>query len=92
MRNNNMKNATLNFYSTPSHGYLQVHRNLMRDINVKAINSPYSYYNAKSGLFYFEEDCDAPEVATALANAGYEIDYVNHYDESEVMKSYRRLG
>jgi len=87
-----MKAVTLNFYSTPSHGYLQVHKNLLKDISVKATNSPYSFYNAKTGLFYFEEDCDASEVATALKNAGYEINYVDHHDESEVMKSYRRLG
>lgn len=87
-----MKTATLNFYETPSHGYLQVHKNLMRDIEVEAFKSSYSFYNAKAGLFYFEEDCDAPEVLTALRNAGYEINIVEQYDINETIKTYRRLA
>jgi hypothetical protein len=88
-----MKTVTLNFYSTPSHGYLQVHKNLVNEIAVEATNSPYSFYNAKTGLFYFEEDCDASEVVTALRNLGYEINYAeNHYDEYEIIKTYKRLG
>ena len=87
-----MKTVTLNFYSTPSHGYLQVHKNLMKDIAVKAVNSSYSFYNAKQNLFYFEEDCDAPEVLTALKNAGYTVNIVDEYDELETIKAYRRLS
>ena len=87
-----MKTITLNFYSTPSHGYLQVHKNLMNDIAVKAINSSYSFFNAKQNLFYFEEDCDAPEVLNALKDAGYEVLIVSQYDERETIKSYRRLS
>jgi hypothetical protein len=87
------KTVTLNFYSTPSHGYLQVHKNLLNEIaSCKATNSGYSFYNAKAGLFYFEEDCDAPEVLTALRNAGYEVNLVEQYDEHETIKSYRRLS
>jgi len=87
-----MKTVTLNFYSTPGHGYLQVHKNLMKDIAVKAVNSSYSFHNAKQNLFYFEEDCDAPEVLTALKNAGYTVNIVDEYDELETIKTYRRLS
>lgn len=86
------KTVTLNFYSTPSHGYLQVHKNLVSELNVEATNSSYSFYNAKLGLFYFEEDCDAPEVLNALRDAGYEVNIVEEYDARETIKSYKRLG
>lgn len=87
------KSVTLNFYSTPSHGYLQVHKNLVSEVpTCKALQSKYSFYNAKLGLFYFEEDCDAPEVITALKNRGYEVNFVEQYDESETIKSYKRLA
>lgn len=87
------KSVTLNFYSTPSHGYLQVHKNLVNEVAAcEALQSPFSFYNAKLGLFYFEEDCDAPEILTALKNVGYEINVVDEYDESETIKSYKRLG
>ena len=87
-----MKTATLNFYATPNHGYLQVHKNLMRGIRVEALKSGYSFYNAKAGLFYFEEDCDAPEVLTALRDAGYEINIVENYDMNDTIQTYNRLA
>jgi len=58
----------------------------------EALRSPFSFYNAKLGLFYFEEDCDAPEIMTALKNAGYEINIAEEYDELETIKTYKRLG
>jgi len=86
------KSVTLNFYSTPSHGYLQVHKNLVSEIaSCKALKSSFSFYNDKLCLFYFEEDCDAPEILTALKNMGYEINIREQYDELETIKTYKRL-
>ena len=87
------KSVTLNYYHTPSHGYVQVHKNLVNEVaNCKALQSPYSFYNAKLGLFYFEEDCDASEVLSTLKNVGYEINLVDEQDEFETIKTYKRLG
>ena len=55
---------TLTFISTPSHGYLVVHRNLVHGTGVKV--SEYSYYNPNTQLYFLEEDCDAPSVLQEL--------------------------
>jgi len=100
------KTVTLNYYHTPSHGYVQIHKNLVNEVatckalqsqysfydTCKALQSQYSFYNAKLGLFYFEEDCDASEVLTALKNVGYEINFVDRHDDLETIKTYKRLG
>ena len=87
------KEVTLGYYHTPSHGYVQIHKNLVNDVaTCKALQSQYSFYNAKLGLFYFEEDCDASEVLAALKNVGYKINLVDEFDEFETIKTYKRLG
>lgn len=87
------KTVTLNFYSTPSHGYLQVHKNLVDEVAAcNAFKSRFSFYNARLGLFYFEEDYDAPEIMTALKNVGYKINIVDRLDELETIKTYKRLS
>lgn len=55
---------TLTFISTPSHGYLVVHRNLVHATGVKV--SQYSYYNPNTQLYFLEEDCDATAVLKEL--------------------------
>lgn len=62
---------TLNWISTPSHGYLIVKREEMGGFNP----SNYSRKNAHS--YYLEEDCDAPEFLQHAFGDDWKADYVN---------------
>jgi len=77
-----MKTVTLNFFETPSHGYLQVHKNLVSEIGFVPPKG-YSYFSPRTQTYYFEEDCDAPEFLNELKNNGIDYQIATQYLENE---------
>ncbi len=52
-----MNNKTYTFYSDPGHGWLEVQKKELEELNIFNKVSEYSYIN--NDLVYLEEDCDA---------------------------------
>ena len=50
-------NKTYTFHSDPSHGWLEVQKKELEELNIINKVSEYSYIN--NDLVYLEEDCDA---------------------------------
>lgn len=45
------------FHSDPGHGWLQVPKELVKELGIRKAISPYSYQDKE--YLYLEEDCDA---------------------------------
>jgi len=59
-----MKKKTFNFYSDPSHGWLAVKRNYLKQLNILNEITRYSY--EKGQTVYLEEDKDMALFLSAL--------------------------
>jgi len=66
-----MKTRNLNFYSDPSHGWLEVKRSDLIALKIEDQISGFSY--EKGSKVYLEEDCDMTRYMEAAAAAGWEI-------------------
>jgi hypothetical protein len=59
-----MPTATLNFFTDPGHGWLEVGVHELRDVGLNPYDfSPCSY--RQRNRFFLEEDCDAPKFLAA---------------------------
>ena len=65
---------TLNFYTDPGHGWLEVSKTLIRALGVKP--SAYSYQ--RDDMAYLEEDCDAYAFMEAAKAKGIQIQIQSH--------------
>ena len=74
--------GTLDFYfiDNGEHAYMEVSYAVANSVSVNALNSSYSYYDAASRVYYFEEDVDAPEVIAAIRAMGYKVNTYDVYD------------
>ena len=66
-----MKTRNLNFYSDPSHGWLEVKRSDLIALGIEDDISGFSYQ--KGSKVYLEEDCDMSRFIDAATAAGWEI-------------------
>jgi hypothetical protein len=68
---------TAQFYETPSHGYLAVATNIIRDLGIADKISGFSGIN--NGYVYLEEDCDCPMFIDSCKANGIQINLTAHY-------------
>jgi hypothetical protein len=59
---------TLTFYSDPGHGWLEVPRSLLHELDIADKITPYSYQRGED--VFLEEDCDLSTFADAMEKAG----------------------
>ena len=70
----------LTFHSDPGHAWLATPAELIHRLKISAKISRYSYRD-DIGTVYLEEDCDAPELIAAAANAGIALQFAErNYD------------
>lgn len=70
-----MKTLTLDFVSDPSHGWLIVHPNQIKEILGEKAKEISEYSFRKLGWFCLEEDCDASLFYETAKAAGYEVKF-----------------
>jgi len=68
------ESMTLTFHTDPGHAWLATPAELIHRLKLSAKISRYSYQD-DSGTVYLEEDCDAPELIAAAANAGIALQF-----------------
>jgi hypothetical protein len=83
---------TFRFYQDPGHGWLEVSAQDLRELNLTARDfTTYSYVKATSGLYYLEEDCDAPKfIAAWQEKHGVSIVIVDVYQQRSFITSLPR--
>jgi len=77
-----MKTLNLNFYSDPSHGWLEVKRSDLIKLGIEDEISGYSYQ--KGANVYLEEDCDMSRFVDAATAAGWAIKYAEFHNDDEL--------
>jgi len=76
------------FISDPGHGWLEVPRSLLVELEIVEDITPYSYQN--KGLVYLEEDCDASKFFAAYnASRGYPPAYVEEHQDPTPIRNYQ---
>ena len=73
---------TLEFYSTPGHGYLKVPLQLLRELQISQLISGYSYIDNKDNV-YCEEDCDMAIVCTRMKLDNIDFSIIEHYVDED---------
>ncbi|CAB4122771.1 hypothetical protein UFOVP33_50 [uncultured Caudovirales phage] len=68
------KTVTLNFYTDPGHGWLEVEKTLIRALHLQP--STYSYQ--RDDMAYLEEDCDAYAFMEAAKAKGITVSIQSH--------------
>jgi len=72
------------YYETPSHGYLKVKGDDLRDLKISQSFSEFSYYDEENDIFYLEEDSDASLFGKRCELDGAEVKITNKFlDSSE---------
>lgn len=77
-----MKNLNLNFYSDPSHGWLEVKRADLIKLGIEDDISGFSYQ--KGSKVYLEEDCDMSRFIDAATAAGWTIKTAEFHNDDEL--------
>jgi hypothetical protein len=77
-----MKTLDLNFYTDPSHGWLEVKRSDLIKLGIEDEISGYSYQ--KGAKVYLEEDCDMSRFIDAATAAGWTIKYAEFHNDDEL--------
>jgi hypothetical protein len=77
-----MKTLDLNFYSDPSHGWLEVKRADLIKLGIEDDISGFSYQ--KGAKVYLEEDCDMSRFVDAATAAGWAIKYAEFHNDDEL--------
>jgi len=62
---------TYNMYTDPSHGWMLVKRNELKELGIANKISSCSYEHGDN--VFLEEDCDAPKFIKALQKKGIEV-------------------
>ena len=80
----------LNFYTDPSHGWLEVDLDLLRQYGIKHEISEYSYM--KGDKAYLEEDLDAGTLIRELKMRGIEFKFNEiHTDRDAPIRNYKQF-
>jgi hypothetical protein len=82
-------NKQYNFFSDPGHGWLEVPRRDVKELNVRP--SGYSYYSPDTDMLYLEEDLDAGKFIKAYESKhGYVPKLVDVYQERTFIRGLGR--
>ena len=95
-----MKTQKLTFHCDAGHGWLEVPREDIDALGLADQISAYSYAMAsthqRAGMVYLEEDCDAILYLDAANSAGYRLQIVEKYTDTDSpirnMKRYTTEG
>ena len=74
-------NKTYTLYSDPGHGWLQVQKKELEELNIINNVSEYSYINGE--FVYLEEDCDMSRFMEAATAAGWKIKTADFHTDNE---------
>lgn len=77
-----MKTLDLNFYSDPSHGWLEVKRSDLIALGIEDDISGFSYQ--KGAKVYLEEDNDMSRFMDAATAAGWTIKTADFYNDADL--------
>lgn len=77
---------TFTFYSDPGHGWVKVHREVLRDLGIDRQITHYSYMSQQYA--YLEEDLDASTFQTAYAQ---KYGFAPRYVEQNNATRYSRI-
>jgi len=83
-----MKQIQLNFFSDPGHGWLEVSKTLLEELDIKQKISHFSYMGRYNDMVYLEEDCDAGIFMDAAKAAGIEVSFNEIYQENTPIRHY----
>ena len=80
-----MKTRDLNFYTDPSHGWLEVKRSDLIALGIEDQISRFSY--EQGARVYLEEDCDMSRYMEAATAAGWQIKTADfHNDDASFIR------
>lgn len=83
-----MRTRTFVFHTDPGHGWLEVPKELVKQLKVRV--SQFSYQDRNN--YYLEEDCDAPRLIDALKANGIEYKVISkNTDYDSPIRSYSRV-
>lgn len=74
-------------YEDANHGWLEVNRGLLKDLDIEKLISGYSY--EKGRKVYLEEDCDMSLMLGVLEARGIEYKIVRIYQDRTPIRGYR---
>lgn len=78
------------YYQDPSHGWVAVKRDLLKQLGIEDRITPYSFQRGQT--VYLEEDCDMPKFHEAAKAAGIELNYFSvHTNKNSPIRSYDRF-
>lgn len=79
---------TFHFYYDPAHGWVKVPIKLLKELNIHAEISGFSYWNGDYA--YLEEDCDAFLFHNRIKETQIEPKYISHHtNRSSKIRNYR---
>ena len=80
----------LRFFSDAGHGWLEVPKQMVRDLGIWDKVSQFSFH--KGDFAYLEEDCDAGLVMQVLADKGIDFAFDEVYHDDSPVRNYRYWG
>lgn len=91
-----MPTRNLRYLCSPSHGWLEVDRDLILETGVAGRISAYSRMMTTASnvgrIAFLEEDCDMPMFLKAAKAAGFDINVVMTADPDELTRQYPRFN
>lgn len=85
-----MSTIKIRFISDPGHGWGEVDRNMLNELEIANKISHYSYQ--RGSKVYLEEDCDLRVLYDALKNRGDQVVFDNVYQERTPIRKYQRYS
>ena len=80
---------SIKYHTDPGHGWLQVDKALLNDLNIAHKISDYSY-QCNNNYAYLEEDCDAGILLDALKARNIEFEIIRTYSTLSPIRSFNR--
>lgn len=90
-----MKNITLNYISTASHGFIKISKYDLQALNLLRLPrefSDFSFYNQEDACFYLEEDCDANKLIALIKDMGIDVSFNESFDDDLEPKNDNRFA
>lgn len=72
----------LTYHTDPGHGWVEVPKNLVLDLNIEEKITEYSYYSYSTETYFLEEDQDASTLIKALKDHKIEYAFTEVYHNS----------
>jgi hypothetical protein len=76
-----MKTFTITMYTDSGHGWGKVKRNVLQNLGIEDLISPYSYEMGDN--VYLEEDCDLSHLRQVLSDNNVVVRYVEKHTDGD---------